>query len=70
MPEQKTTQGQAELDPFALADKFEKENPQIMEAMKLFDVSFADYQNALNSFNNSYIYTSASTVRTEQKENG
>lgn len=46
-------------------EDFKKQNPQVAEAMELFGVTLAKYQETLNALYSPYVYQSTSTARVE-----
>jgi hypothetical protein len=46
--------------------KFEKENPEVVEAMRLFNMSWEQYQAALRALQPTRVYTTASTHLPQQ----
>lgn len=46
--------------------KFEKNNPQVSKALKLFDLAFSEYNQALKVLNPVHTYTSSSTIATSK----
>ena len=47
--------------------EFEKQNPKIAEAMKIFGMTMAKYQEALDALSLSRVYQSNSTTLDERK---
>jgi hypothetical protein len=46
-------------------DDFARDNPDVMEALRVFDIAAAEYRRALSALNPSVTYAGASTQATE-----
>lgn len=49
---------------------FERQNPKVAEAMKLFGVSIEKYQGVLHAMSSPHLYVSNSTVSEDWKQRG
>jgi hypothetical protein len=47
-------------------DDFKRQNPKVVEAMELFDITLAKYQETLQAMYNPQIYQSTSTARLDK----
>ncbi len=64
MPEEKKSENTLDQQ---LAD-FKRQNPKVAEAMELFGISLAKYQETLMALYHPKIYQSASTARLEKTQ--
>ena len=64
MPEEKKSEITL---PQQLAD-FKRQNPHVAEAMELFGISWAKYQETLNALYGPHIYQSTSTTNMEKQD--
>ncbi len=49
---------------------FERQHPQIAEAMKLFDITMTEYQGAMNAMNGPRIYHTSSSTNMTRGQHG